>query len=535
MIIGTPASPGFGAGPAMILRDARKGPRQVTIDDADKADELARFDAAVAAVIDELSRTEAQLASNPPSETGSIATALIVSHRAVLQDPLLVGGVHRHIQRHGRNAEWALECVVDELRNAMFALENPNLRDWWHDVEALANTLQDKLGRRDVRLGFPTGTGVVAVAHSLGIADTIELIESGGAAMVLEKGSLTSHVAVLCRSCGLPAVVGASDAGARLQNGRVLVVDGDTGRAWHDDDAATTTPTVSRVDESGPLTTACGVPITLRANVSLRWDADRARASGTHGVGLMRTFYQYVGRSELPTEDELEAIYRQVLTDFAPQPVNVRLLDLGGSFGAEELPAELRNLRDCRGIRLVQERRAVVMQQLRAMCRASDAGTLRILVPFVTDPEEVATVRDMVIEAMCDVSGDDGAQHPIPVGAMIEVPSAVLLIDDLAPLCDFFAIGTNDLSQYTLARSRDEAGTDLANIGLHRAVLRAIRHVVDAGKRHGVGVSLCGEIASQPAALPALLAAGLREFSVAPRLAPAVRATVRTISLDGEP
>jgi phosphoenolpyruvate-protein phosphotransferase (PTS system enzyme I) len=532
-LLGAAAAPGVGIGPAMVLRGAGIRASQRPIHKEQVDDELARLNGAVKQVLGDLSRTEQQLRAAPPSQHTSIAGALITSHRAVLTDPLLVDGVRRQIRDNLINASWAIECVVGELRNAMFELDNPGLRDWWRDVEALVGTLQMALGGASARRGFAEGVGVVAVAPSIGISDAVELINADAAGLVLEEGSLTSHVAVLCRAAGLPAVVGVPNACSRIENGRRLVVDGDRGTVIHDDEAGALPLTAQQAQarRTEDSTTACGVNITVRANLSLRLDAEHARGFGTSGVGLMRTFYQYVGRDDLPSEDELAAVYTEITTAFAPEPATIRLLDLGGSFGAEELPAELRNLRDCRGIRLLRERPAVVRSQIRALVRASVPGNLRLLVPFVTDASEVEDVRVIVDEAIADFQATGVKTGTLQLGAMVEVPAAVLQIEPLAQACDLLAIGTNDLAQYMLASSRNAPYRTTTTP--HPAILRAITLVCEAGQRHGASVSLCGEVASEVGAVAALLQTGLRELSVSPRLAPAVIAAIGRCWLTG--
>ena len=519
----------------MVLRARSRRADHLPIDGSGIDGELERLNRAVRTVLADLERTEREL-RGAPQEHASVAMALITSHRAVLTDPLLVDGVRRQIRDRLRNAEWAIECVVDELRNTMFRLDNPGLRDWWRDVEALVDTLLGTLGGGSGRRGFPSGASVVAVAPTMGVGDAIELIEAGGAGLVLEHGSLTSHVAVLCRAAGLPAVVGVPDACSRVENGRTLLVDGDRGIATHDDEAASAHASresgPSAAEPPGePVATACGQRVVIRANLSLDLDAERARRHGVMGVGLMRTFYQFVGRARLPGEDHLHNVYAAVLAAFAPAPVNIRLLDLGGSFGDDELPAELRHLRDCRGIRLAQERPEIVRTQLRALCRAATAGHLRLLVPFVTDVEEISLVRRWITELREELEQLGVEVGTMEVGAMIEVPAAVMCIDAIAAVSDLLAIGTNDLAQYLLASPRD-APWSTAEVP-HPAVLEAIAQVCAAGQRHGVPVSLCGEVASEPAATRALLECGLRELSVSPRLAPPLIRHIRSLDLAG--
>lgn len=532
---GIPTSPGQGSGPAQVVRVDRPEVDRRPITRRKVGSEQVRFDAAVADVMADLERTEAQLRADDPSEQARLALALVGSHRAVLCDPLLIVGVHRLIAGERLCAEWALERVLGDLRTSFARLESPELRDWWRDVEALAASLLRRLVPGGDTRTLRVRPGAVLVARQLSVVDAIAAVRAGSAAVVLEEGSLTSHVAILCRSAGLPAVVAVQGACLRLPAGQWLRVDGDSGQVelLGDADAEEETPGSARpafissavaIDPiAAPLHTACGEPIALRANLDLRLDAGFARRHGTLGVGLLRTIYQYAGLEELPGQDTLARLYGDVVADFAPEPVTIRLLDLGGPLEEADLPEALRGLQDCRGIRLMEHRPEVLDSQLRALCRAASAGHLRILVPFVTTVTELLDVRARV-DVICDGLDLATANRP-QVGAMIEVPAAVFLAEEIAQASDFLAIGTNDLTQYLFAIRREATTTRRAALP-PLALLRAIEMVTSAGRARGIPVSLCGEWASEPEAVPALLEAGLRELSVSPTLAPAVRAAV---------
>ena len=544
---GIPTSHGLGCGPAQVVRVERPEVDRRRIARRRIGAEQARFDSAVAEVMTDLERTESQLRDDNPSEQARLAMALIASHKAVLNDPLLIVGVHRLVSGERLCAEWALERVLGDLRTSFARLANPELRDWWRDVEALAATLlRHLIPGGDPRI-LRVRAGAVLVARRLSVGDAIAAIRAGSAAIVLEEGSLTSHVAILCRSAGLPAVVAVDGACARLPAGRWLQVDGTSGRvrlleesaseraeeAEEAEDAeaaeeATTQrafvdPPVAIDPAAEPLCTADGQRIILRANLDLRLDAGFARQHGTLGVGLMRTVYQYAGRDDLPDEDELAALYTAVVADFAPEPVSIRLLDLGGPLDQADLPETLRNLSDSRGIRLISQRPAVVETQLRALCRAAAAGRLRVLLPFVTHVDEVRDLRARLAR-ICDAASLPPRARP-ELGAMVEVPAAVLMVEQLAEASDFLAIGTNDLSQFLFAVRREATTTMRAELP-PPALLRAIEMIAAAGRHHGIDVCLCGEWASEPSAVGALLRAGLRELSVSPTLAPAVRAAI---------
>ncbi len=523
---GSPSAPGVAVGPAHVVRSRRRKVARRHVRSDRRSEELARLESAVARVVEGLDDTDAHLALAPPSEATQLAGALVTSHRALLVDPLFMGGVRARVSDEGLAAEWALEQTLADLKTRFAQLTRPEFRGWFRDVEGLASELLGELVGQSPGRYLECDSGDVVIARALTISDLITLIRRGAAAVVLEEGSLTSHVAVLCRSAGLPAVTGVVTARDRVHEDQLVEVDGDRGtaRVGLPRNRATGRPTSGSwtpAPEHEALRVADGTEVLLRANLDLRLDADWARRQGTTGVGLWRTFFLYLNRLTLPTEDELAATFSEVVRDFAPAPVTIRLVDLSGPFDDEELPVDLRGLGECRGVRLRHERPEVVRTQVRALVRASVHGQVRVLVPFVTEPEEVAWVRAELARAQAEL----GIDTTIALGAMVEVPALLLGLDALAATCDFMAIGSNDLSALLLAHSRDRPRYERGP-GPHPALLAAIEAVVAAGQRHGVEVSLCGELASDPRATRALLATGLRVLSLAPRLAPALRLTV---------
>ncbi len=493
-------------------------------------DEVRRLDRAVATLSRELD-LHAENLQTLSSEAGTIAVALLASQRAILRDPQLIERTRALIRERGLGAERALQAALHELEARFAALAQPAFRALWRDVEELGSALLATLGGQTGRLVVDAGD--VLVAQDVTVGDVIELVRSGAAGLVLEAGSLTSHVAVLCRSAGLPAVTGVAGALRQIADDTPLRIDGDLGQILVgpvalDPPGGPGGPATARDrrPDSGGLAAALAqdtAGLTLRANLDIDFNAARARDLGAQGVGLWRTFYLYLGRTTMPSEAELAARFRQVLGDFAPEPVTVRLLDLSGPFADDELPPELRNLGDCRGIRLLRRRPEVIATQLRALAAASDAGVLKVLVPFVTDPGELDAVR-----ALADGFCRELDRPRLQIGAMIEVPAALLQLEALAARADFLAIGSNDLKALLLGQDRDAAPA-MAD-PLHPALATALEMVVRAGTAAGVDVCLCGELAADPTQTGALRRIGLRELSMAPRLIPRVRAALLTLA-----
>lgn len=537
---GRASAPGQATGPAHVVHSRRRrlAPRKV-IGATKRAEEAARLQTAVDKVGASLRRTEALLEAGSISEAGDLVQALVTSHHAVLSDPLFVGAALTRVLDEGLLAEWALEHTLDDLRARFARLTRPEFRSWFRDVEGLSAELTAELVGQSPGRYLECDLGDIVVASALTISDVITLIQRGAAGVVLEAGSLTSHVAVLCRSAGLPAVTGLRGIRAHIHTDQRIRVDGNIG-------------TVARASalpvESTPVQTFApkfshehNNAMIVRANLDIRLEADWARSHGTTGVGLWRTFFHYLGRTDLPTEDELTRRYATVLADFAPEPVTIRLVDLSGPFDEEELPTILRGLGECRGIRIRHERPGLLKTQIRAMVRAAPHGNLRILIPFVTEVADVAWVQACVAEAQAALHQPD----TVPVGAMVEVPAALFILDELAELADFLAIGSNDLGALLFAQPRDSSA--IANTAArtpwldegtrapsaHPALLRAIAHVVTAANKAGVDVSLCGELASNIEATQQLFELGLRELSVSPRLAPAVHAIMKKLPREG--
>ncbi len=476
-----------------------------------------------------------RVAQGPGSELAALFDAQIL----MLDDQMLIGQAEKIVRTERVNAAWAVHRAYEGLFELFSAMEDPYLRERENDVADVAGRLRMNLrhgARGPKELLSQIDGPAILVADELTASVAAQLDWSRVQGFATDAGSRTYHTAILARSLKVPAIVGLHDASLRIAAGTPLVLDGKTGElvvspspdVIEDAQRRAARPRRRGVvtGEPGPISTTDGVRVRLEANIELLEDLEYLNEYGAEGVGLYRSEFMLSGRAlESVTEDEQYLMYRSLIEQVAPRPVTIRTFDLDErQLGRDQPRPERRRTRPgLRGLRLGLANPEVLRTQLRALVRASAHGHLRIMFPFVTGVEEVRQARAMLRD--CGADGDR-----IKVGAMIEVPSAALAADLLAPNVDFFTIGTNDLIQYCLAVDRtDDRLSDLYE-PLHPAVLRLIRMVRRAATRHRIPLSLCGEMASDPALVGLLVGLGLTEFSMTPGAIPIVRQVVQEMS-----
>jgi phosphotransferase system enzyme I (PtsI) len=473
---------------------------------------------------------------------GAELAAIFDAQILMLDDALFVGRAEQIIRTERVNAAWAVHRAYEEVGAVFASVEDAYLRERENDVADVAGRLRMNLrhgarGARDLLSDLAGPSVLIADELTASLAAQLDWTRIQGFA--LDAGSRTYHTAILARSLKVPAVVGLHDASARIAAGSEIVLNGTTGELLADpsreaiEEARRAARARRRVtiksesSASGPAVTADGVAVRLQANVELLEDLELLREHGAEGVGLYRSEFMLSGRSIAGvTEDAQYALYRSLIERVAPQPVTIRTFDVDERQLAFR-PGERRRGGGLRGLRLGLARPEMLRTQLRALVRAGTHGRLRVMFPLVTGVDEVRHAKRM----LADVSSELGMPAPA-VGAMVEVPAAALAADLLAPEVDFLTIGTNDLIQYCLAVDRTDDRVSEFYEPLHPAVLRLIRLVRRAATRHRIPVSICGEMASDPALVGLLIGLGLTEFSMTPAAIPMARQAVRDIRAD---
>ena len=540
-IQGIPASPGIVVGFVHLLRWEVPDVLHRVISDENVPDEIARLREAVARAKERLRHLRFRVESSAGQEEAAIFDIQL----SILDDRELTTGVEALIQQNIA-AEKAFDLVMLEWRTRFARHASPMLREKVGDLtDVHIRVLSLLLGLPDHDpVDLPPGANAILVTHDLTPSLTVQLEKHSIVAIATDAGTRTSHVAILARSLGLPAIVGLRTASTELHGGERVVLDGSTGMlainptddeiaAYHERQREEAVAEAALADMAAlEAITLDGVRVTLRANVDIPEEAEAAARSGAEGVGLMRTEFLVVGRASMPDEDEQYRAYRRVVEAFAGFPVIIRTFDIGGDkLPIGGFPTEANPFLGWRAIRMCLDQPEMFKAQLRALLRAAVHGDLRIMLPLIISLDEVLAARKLLDEAAAELSAR-GVEFraDVPLGVMIETPAAAVASDTLTRDVDFFSIGTNDLVQYTLAVDRGNTNLAPRFTPLHPAVLRLIKRTVEVAELGDIDVAVCGEMASQPLMAFALLGLGVRQMSVAPRSVPLVKRIVRSVT-----
>ncbi len=533
---GIPASPGIAIGPAFKLQETELSIKHTTVSNVEM--EIERFEAAVSEAAVQIGAIKEKAISEASPEEAAIFDA----HALFLQDPALIDAIQEAIREQALNAEAAVSDGVEAQASALEALQDAYFSARAADVRDVGQRLlRILLGVSEVDLSSLTQPSII-VAKDLSPSDTVRLNKQMVLGFLTALGGPTSHTAILAKALSLPAVLGVGDAVLEIGSGVTVALDGSNGEVVADPDKKTQADFVQRKaifdDQSAaaltrahePATTKDRVEVEIVANVGNPEDTQQALDHGAEGIGLLRTEFLYMERPSAPDEGEQLAAYDTILDLMQDRPVVVRTLDVGGDKAIPylDLGEEANPFLGWRAIRMTLDEPDFFKIQLRALLRASPGHDLRIMFPMVATLSELRSARALLEEARGEVIE---AGHPVAervqVGIMVEVPSVVVLADRFAKEVDFFSIGTNDLTQYTLAAERTNEKVAHLGDACHPAVLRQIQRVIEAAHKEGIWVGLCGELAGDADAIPILLGMGLDEFSMAPASIPRAKDIIR--------
>ena len=472
---------------------------------------------------------------------------LLEAYQHMLKGSRLIRGVEKRIAADKINAEAAVLKEISEMEQAFAAMDDSYLSARIDDIREVANRLVRSLGKETVAAFSSLPRNAVIVSEELSPADTALLDPEQVAGIATELGGVESHTAIMARSLALPAVVAVSDVASAALNGDTIIVDGGSGRVILNPSKATLADFRKRranylrgrraLDKlrAVPAVTRDGMAISLQANIELPSEIDSVLNAGAAGVGLLRSEFMFMNRDDLPGAEEQFQALKDVVKRMDGRPVTIRTLDvgadkLGDGLGFEPGPNPALGLR---AIRFSLSRRKVLLEQLAAILRAGAFGSVRILLPMVCSVDEVREVRQVLnrLAGRLRRKGVRIADPLPPLGIMIEVPGAALAADALAAEADFFAIGTNDLTQYTLAIDRTDDTVAYLYNPLHPAVLRLIQFSAEAAAAASIPVSICGEMAGDERLTPLLLGLGIAELSMAAGSIPQVKKRVRELNL----
>jgi phosphotransferase system enzyme I (PtsI) len=493
--------------------------------------EIKRFKKAITGARADLAAIKGQI----PPDTATDIAVFIDTHLLMLDDSAITKAPIKLIREQRQNAEWALKVQRDALVSVFEAMNDTYLRTRKDDIDHVVNSVQLRLLHTDgpISRTDDSFTGKIVFADDLTPADTVLMQHQGVAAFVTEFGGPNSHTAILARSLRIPAVVGLHNAGPYLREHDTLIIDGRQGVVLVDPDEQMVRHyeklqrDIERIHAArrklrhAPTITSDGESIVLQANVELPADLETAVQVGAQGVGLYRTEYLFMNRDAPPDEEEQYHAYTEVVRAGDGAPVTIRTLDLGADKQVDGArpgaPSTSNPALGLRAVRLCLKEPGLFRPQLRAILRASAHSPVRMMVPMLSTMSELAQVLDLV--KGCRKELDDAGQpydRSMPIGAMIEVPAAAICADIFARELDFLSIGTNDLIQYTIAIDRVDDEVNYLYDPLHPAVLRLIQTTIQSGRKMGIPVAMCGEMAGDARYTRLLLGMGLKEFSVHP-------------------
>ncbi len=539
---GIPVSPGIIIGRAHLIdRSKIKVPLR-KIDKKDVPYEIERFKKAVETAKKQLSELKDRL----PDRLKEHAF-ILDSHMMILNDSMLYEATINRIKDKEINAEWALKESFEEIKNLFSQIEDAYISERINDVENVVQRILRNLTGHTQSEISDLGEKSIIVAQDLSPADTAGLDTKKVIGFITDGGGSTSHTAILARALELPAVMGLCYATSQIEDGNILIVDGDTGKViinpdnddivYYMEKKAQREKLRSSVlkEANKPAITLDGHRIRVMANTEFLEEVYGLRELGAEGIGLYRTEFQYLSHSGIPTEEELFEDYKKAAQVMAPDPVIIRTLDIGGDkFKGEFAKSNETNpALGLRAIRFCLKNTHIFRSQLKAILMASSYGNVEIMLPMISSVDEVLEVKEIIRDIKEELDKKGIPYNPdTKIGIILEVPSSVMIADLLANYVDFFSIGTNDLIQYTLAIDRTNKEVAYLYDPFHPSIIRMIRDVIRIGEENRVPVSICGEMAGDPLCVPLLIALGMRQLSMNPKIIPFIKKLIRSISVE---
>ena len=538
---GIAASQGISFAKAYVFVEPDLTVKEVKIEDV--AAEIKRFEDAIEASKKELTIIK----ENALASLGADKAAVFEAHLLILDDPEFMGTVKTDIESKVINAEYAFKETSDMFISMFEAMDNEYMKERAADIRDVSKRILAHLLGVDLPNPSLIDEEVIVIAEDLTPSDTAQLNKKYVKGFATNIGGRTSHSAIMARSLEIPAVVGTSSITEDVKNGDILILDGLDGVVLVNPDEATTAEykekhakfEAQKAEWAKLVTeksvTKDGHEVILAANIGTPADLEGVKNNGGEAVGLYRTEFLYMGREQLPTEDEQFEAYKAVLEGMGDKPVVVRTLDIGGDKELPylDLPKEMNPFLGFRAIRLCLEEKDLFRTQLRALLRASVYGKLCVMFPMIATVQEFRAAKALFLEEKEKLVAEGVAvSNDIELGIMVEIPSTAVIADIFAKEVDFFSIGTNDLIQYTMAADRMSEKVSYLYQPYNPAILRLVKNVIEASHKEGKWTGMCGEMAGDSLAIPLLLGMGLDEFSMSATSILQARSQIKNLTLD---